>query len=195
MQNVWKIYATMSIRHLEFDTQVFGVNVIDAVLNGTNYARSLKGYLILANAIEKLKWEAFSKHIDLHEFSEFSKALKAFQVALASKNPEESKSSYHVCLNQCQVIKQEFKELHHFTSGQLVDPEISAKILEFFDKGLTECLIFPEERYLQKSKKLGETIKRFKVPPFIPKNTTEKKDTSRVSAKNATKKIGETEEN
>ena len=82
-------------------------------------------------------------------------------------------------------------KLYHFTSGQLVDPEISAKILEFLDKGLTEYLIFREERYLQKSKKLGETIKRFKVPPFIPKNTTEKKDTSRVSAKKATKKIGE----
>ena len=29
------------------------------------------------------------------------------------------------------------------------------------------------------------------MPPFIPKNTTEKKDTSRISAKKATKKIGE----
>ena len=28
-------------------TQVFGVNTVDAVLNGTNYARSLKAYLIL----------------------------------------------------------------------------------------------------------------------------------------------------
>ena len=90
----------MSIRYLVFGTQVFGVNVIDAVLNGTNYARSLKGYLILANAIEKLKWEDFLKRIDPHEFSGFSKALKSFQIALASKNPEESKSSYHVCLNQ-----------------------------------------------------------------------------------------------
>ena len=99
----------MSIRYLVFGTQVFGVNVIDAVLNGTNYARSLKGYLILANAIEKLKWEAFSKHIDPHEFIKFSKALKSFQIALASKNLEENKSSYHVCLNQCQVIKQEFE--------------------------------------------------------------------------------------
>ena len=33
----------MSIRYLVFGPQVFGVNVIDAVLNGTNYARSLKG--------------------------------------------------------------------------------------------------------------------------------------------------------
>ena len=29
--------------------QTNGVNVIDVVLNGTNYARSFKGYLILAN--------------------------------------------------------------------------------------------------------------------------------------------------
>ena len=36
------------------------------------------------------------------------------------------------------------------TSRQLAGPEISAKILEFFDKGLTEYLMFPEERYLQK---------------------------------------------
>ena len=99
----------MSVRYLVFGTQVFGVNVIDAVLNRTNYARLLKGYLTLANAIEKLKWEAFSKHIDPHEFIEFSKALKSFPIALASKNPEENKSSYHVCLTQCHVIKQEFE--------------------------------------------------------------------------------------
>ena len=84
--------------------------------------------------------------------------------------------------------------LYHFTSGELVDPEISAKILEFFDKGLTEYLIFREKRYLQKSKKLGETIKLFKLPAFIPKSTTEKKGISKVSAKKATKKIGEAQE-
>ena len=99
----------MSIRYLVFGTHVFGVNVIDAVLNGTNYVHSLKGYLILANAIEKLKLEDFLKCIDPHEFSGFSKVFKSFQIALASKNPEESKSSYHVCLNQCQVIKEEFE--------------------------------------------------------------------------------------
>ena len=45
------------------ETQVFGVNVVDAVLNRTNYPRSLKGYLILASAIEKFKSEAFLKHL------------------------------------------------------------------------------------------------------------------------------------
>ena len=86
-----------------------GVNVADAVLNGKNYVCSLKGYFILANAVEKLKWEGFLEHIDLQEFSEFAKCFKAFQITLASKNSEESKSSYHIYLNQCQVIKQEFE--------------------------------------------------------------------------------------
>ena len=45
-----------------------------------------------------------------------------------------------------------------------------------FYKRKTECLIFQLERYLQKSKKLGGTIKHFNVPRFIPKNKTEKKD-------------------
>ena len=33
-------------------TQVFRVNVVDAILNGTNYVRSTNSYLILANVIE-----------------------------------------------------------------------------------------------------------------------------------------------
>ena len=47
-----------------------------------------------------------------------------------------------------------------------------------FYKCKTECLIFQLERYLQKSKNLGGTIKHFNVPRFIPKNKTEKKDTN-----------------
>ena len=81
-------------------------------------------------------------------------------------------------------------KFYNFTSRQLVGPEIWAKILEFFDKGLTEYLMFPEEKYLQKSKKLGEIIKLFNMPPIIPKKKSEKNDNTRVSTKKVTKKIG-----
>ena len=50
--------------------------------------------------------------------------------------------------------------------------------------------MFPGEKYLQKSKKLGKIIKFFNMPPFIPKNKSEKNDTSKISAIKATKKIG-----
>ena len=46
-------------------------------------------------------------------------------------------------------------KFYHFTSCQLVRPEISAKILEFFDKGLTEYLMFPEEIPAKKQKPWG----------------------------------------
>ena len=49
-------------------------------------------------------------------------------------------------------------KFYHFTSCQLVGPEISAKILGFFYKGLTEYLMFPEERYLQERKSSGKLI-------------------------------------
>ena len=45
---------------------VFIVNVVDTVLNGINYKRSFKGYLVLANAIEK--WDPFLKIADINPF-------------------------------------------------------------------------------------------------------------------------------
>ena len=72
---------------------------------------------------------------------------------------------------------------YHFTSRQLVGPKKSAKILEFFDKGLTEHLMFPEERYLQKSKKL-------QYVSFHTKMKIWKKYTITVSAKKENKKTG-----
>ena len=36
-------------------TRVFGVKIVDSILDGTHYVQSFKGLLILANAFEKLK--------------------------------------------------------------------------------------------------------------------------------------------
>ena len=42
----WKYIQGSCIEESLRQTQVFGINVVDAVLNGTNYVRSMKGYLI-----------------------------------------------------------------------------------------------------------------------------------------------------
>ena len=47
----WEVYPRILCRGKLRQTQVFG-NVFDAVLNGTNCVRSMKGYLILVNVIE-----------------------------------------------------------------------------------------------------------------------------------------------
>ena len=40
---------------------IFGVKIVDSVLDDTHYVRSLKGLLILTNTMEKLKWSAFTQ--------------------------------------------------------------------------------------------------------------------------------------
>ena len=64
-------------------TKVFGMNIVDTVLNGINYKRSFKGYLILASAIEK--WHSFLKITDINQFDGFSDAIKSLQIAFALK--------------------------------------------------------------------------------------------------------------
>ena len=41
------------------ETQVFGKKVIEQVLNGSHYIRSLRAILILVDSINRLKWDAF----------------------------------------------------------------------------------------------------------------------------------------
>ena len=57
-------------------TKVFGVNIADTVLNGINYKRSFKGYLILTNTIEI--WDAFLKISDIINPMDFQMPQKVF---------------------------------------------------------------------------------------------------------------------
>ena len=41
------------------EAQVFGKKVIEQMLNGTHYIRSLRAILILVDFINRLKWESF----------------------------------------------------------------------------------------------------------------------------------------
>ena len=52
-------------------TKVVGVKTLKSVLEGTNYARSLKAIVILAHAIESLKWEAFTNNNYMSKYSDF----------------------------------------------------------------------------------------------------------------------------
>ena len=115
-----------------------GISMPRSLAMSKSYGKILKW--VLANTDTKPLHKEFRNRI----IWEYNKAVnKVFLFRKERSNPYESTMPM---------------KLYHFTSGQLVDPEISAKILEFFDKRLTEYLIFREERYLQKSKKLGETI-------------------------------------
>ena len=41
------------------DSAIFGINVVDSVLSGKNYVRSVKGMQLLAEVMSRLQWAAF----------------------------------------------------------------------------------------------------------------------------------------
>ena len=111
--SVLNIALTSIFRGLQ-QKKVFGVNVANTVLNGINYKQSFKGYLILANTIEK--WGAFMIITDINQSDEFSDAIKSLQIALTSKKFEDSKLSYEICSSRCELIKQEFEKFSNICS-------------------------------------------------------------------------------
>ena len=91
-------------------TCVFGVKMVDAVLNGTNYVRSLEGLLILSNAIEMLKWKAFRRTIDVGKFQQFRGVIKSLQVAISSNDFAQSKITFQTCLLDVNEIRSAYEE-------------------------------------------------------------------------------------
>ena len=66
-------------------TKVVAVNAMKSVLEGTNYAGSLKAILILAHVIESLRWEAFMGNTDTTKYAGFLSNIKKLQETV-SKN-------------------------------------------------------------------------------------------------------------
>lgn len=66
--------------------KVVGVKTIKSVLEGSNYARSLKAILILAHAIESLKWETFMENTNITKYAVFLSNIKKFQETLSKKD-------------------------------------------------------------------------------------------------------------
>ena len=92
-------------------TKVVGVKAMKSVLEGTNYARSLKAILTLANAIESLKWEAFMENTDTTKYAGFISNIKKLQGILSKKDRNFSQDLYCVC-DSSEELKLNFKKFN-----------------------------------------------------------------------------------
>ena len=90
------------------ETVVFGKKVIQQVLNGTCYIRSLRAILIFMYSINRLKWEAFWENNKNEKYKE-TPLLETFYYAV-TKNPTS-------CFDTFTAYKVPFTELENdFTS-------------------------------------------------------------------------------
>ena len=71
------------------ETQVFGKKVIEQVLNGTDYIRSLRAILLLVDSKNRLKWDAFWEYNNKEKCKETLPLLETFNYEV-TKNPPRS---------------------------------------------------------------------------------------------------------
>ena len=67
------------------ETGVFGLNAVKSLMNGSHYIRSLRGIIILADALSTLKWEAFWKTNDITAFGDILSASDPLKIAFKEK--------------------------------------------------------------------------------------------------------------
>ena len=92
------------------ETQVFRKKVIEQVLNGTHYIRSLRAILILMDSINRLKWDAFWENNKKEKFKETLPLLETFYYEVTKITPTS-------CFDTFTAYKVELIELENdFTS-------------------------------------------------------------------------------
>ena len=69
------------------ETQVFGKKVIEQMLNGTQYIRSLRAILILVDSINRLKWDAFWENNKKEKYKETLPLLETIYYEVTKTPP------------------------------------------------------------------------------------------------------------
>ena len=90
-------------------TKVVSVKTLKSVVEGTNYTISLKAIVILGQAIESLKWEAFINNIDMSKYGDFFSSIEDFQKALSKKDCNYCQNLYKICSQASGELKLEFE--------------------------------------------------------------------------------------
>ena len=73
--------------------------------------------------------------------------------------------------------------LHNITGGQVVPKPHSKRLLNYFEDGKQWYKVFHEERYVNKLKKLSDTITKVNLPKFDGKDQKQKKESKPVLKK------------
>ena len=72
------------------ESGTFGVNVVQSVLNGRHYVRSVKGMTILSEALQRIQWMEFFKLQDMEHYTEVCNVLRLLKDAVAAMDHERS---------------------------------------------------------------------------------------------------------
>ena len=89
---------------------MFGFKVMESILAATNYVQSLTGILILSDAIELVKWNAFWKIHDANDFKNSVKAIKKFARSSDKKDQQSCIKLHKQLKKETKALMQQFNE-------------------------------------------------------------------------------------
>ena len=96
------------------ESGVFGVNVVESVLNGSNYVRSLKGLQLLKETLSRLQWvEFFKTDNNKDKNSDQLETVKRLREAISEKSKEASRGVVENFESSCDTLIQDFDKFIH----------------------------------------------------------------------------------
>ena len=91
------------------ETGVFGLKAVESLMNGSHYIRSLRGMIILADALNTLKWEAFWNTNDRTDFGDILSVADPLKIAFKEKDNSRDKEYYDQLLLYITDLKECFE--------------------------------------------------------------------------------------
>ena len=77
-----------------FETGVFGLKAVESMMNGSHCIRSLRGIIILADALSALKWESFWRTNDGADFDDILSAADPLKITFKEKDSSRADAYY-----------------------------------------------------------------------------------------------------
>lgn len=97
------------VENIFIETGAFGVGTTEQVLNGTNYARSVRGFFLLGEALQRLQLESYFENRDLKQFEQHFLSLQVLQDTFVEKNLAEGRAVYEHFKQNSQELTSDFR--------------------------------------------------------------------------------------
>ena len=107
---IGKLIRGSDIEDALVKTKGFGLKVVESVLGGTHYVRSLRGLLILLEVLTIMQWEAFWCTRDRNNYKGILESCNKLLASVQEKDSPTSIPAYGSCLVQIKPLKEEFDD-------------------------------------------------------------------------------------
>lgn len=118
MSCIGKYLRESGIQNVLVETEAYGINTSEQVLNASNYARAVKGFLMLGEALQRLQLEAFFEERGMTSYEDELISIEILVDALTEKNIKEAQSIFNSLLGNMECFVSDYSDFIARRSGE-----------------------------------------------------------------------------